>query len=62
MLLLAHKLKLSLVVLLLGFEEEDRFFDAPTLTDFTGVIPEEILFVFRDPALDEDVVGILFGC
>lgn len=71
MLLLAHKLELGLMVFLLRFEHQDWLFTSAVfehhnglftsaLTDFSRMRPQEVLLVFWDPALDENVVGILY--
>lgn len=59
MLLLAHKLELGLMVLLLGLEHQNWLF-ASALADFPRMRPQEVLFVFWNPAFDKDVVRILF--
>ncbi len=64
MLLLPYKFIFNVVMVVMMFtilnRENNRVAAASFLTDFFGVIPEEVLPVFRNPPLYQDIVRVLF--
>jgi len=58
MLLLSHKLKLWLFIMLLPSFDGENDWLVSTLSYFTSMAPQKVLLIFWDPAFDKDVVGI----
>jgi hypothetical protein len=47
------------VLLLSGFDRQHDW-GMSSFANLLGVIPEEVLLVFWNPSLDENIVGVLF--
>lgn len=57
MFLLPDELKFDVVMFLLAFDSDQDWLSS--LSDFTSVIPQEILFVLGHPPANQNVVGVL---